>query len=105
MAAVDITSLSNGLFTNPLTVVKAAQNVAEATGHGDEYRQEVAALAARNEAQELYDKTVAERKAIEQMQQKSASDKDGKKSSKKLIIGALAVVAIVIIVVIILKKK
>lgn len=96
---------SNGLFINPIATANSIQNIAEANGQGDEYRKEVAAQNARDEAQELYDKAVAERKAIEQMQQKSASDKDGKKSSKKLIIGALAVVAIVIIVVIIMKKK
>lgn len=98
---------SNGLFINPIATANSIQNIAEANGQGDEYRKEVAAQNARDEAQELYDKAVAERKAIEQMQQKSASDEKGKGkgSSKKLIIGALAVVAIVIIVVIIMKKK
>lgn len=88
-----------GLLTaNPLDLAKAEQNLFESNGQGDEYREEVAAVAARQEAQELYDKAMAAQK---EMQSKTAE----KKTNWKLILGIGAAVAVVIVVVILLKKK
>lgn len=89
------------LLNNPAAMAQAAQNLADNTGIGDEYREEVSAYNARQEAQKLYDKTIAEREAIEQMRKNSESKGNG----KKIIIGILALVVVAVIVVIIVKKK
>ncbi len=88
-------------LNDPLALAQAAQNVANNTGIGDEYRAEVEEYNTRQAAQELYDEAQRMKAEAEQMQQKSTE----KKSRLPLIIGISAVAIVVIVVCILVFRK